>query len=420
MDIPDHESASMSRVLTKAAVQSQTVEGFLEAAGMVLWSSPLRVERMFLSLQTLHPAFRARTYLCRQETQSVSVIEWPHGLRNRPGYYHSPDYHVHTAGSELRVPNLQKMGQHSCDLYGKLKAEGYTDYLMAPLAFSDGAVNTLSISTRARDGFTSEALDCFRALTDLFAVIVERYAALETRNAALDTYLGRSAAAQILSGNIRSGHGEETDAVILFADLHDFTGHSARLDATGTVRLLNAYFDCLVGPIEEHGGYVLKFIGDAVLAFFPILSGTTEPKPFDAILTIRNRLEDLNQARSTSGEPALGHGLCAHFGRVLYGNVGSSERLDFTIIGESVNVAARGVSTAKMLETDYVFTHSFIKRFKNSMFVPIGRHDFKGIAEPQELFTLASEEAGEADNVSRTNTGAVRIGGAKAWREGGK
>ena len=405
MDIPDHELALVSRVLTKAAVQSQTIEGFLEAAGMVLWSSPPRAERMFLSLQTLHPAFRARTYLWKQETQSVGVIEWPHGLKNRPGYYHSPDYHVHTAGTEFRVPNLQEMSQHPCDLYGKLKAEGYTDYLMAPLAFSDGTVNTLSISTRASSGFSSEALDNFRTLTDLFVVIVERYAALETRNAALDTYLGRSAAAQILSGNIRSGHGEATDAAILFADLHDFTGHSARLDATGTVRLLNAYFDCLVGPVEEHGGYVLKFIGDAVLAFFPILSDTTEPKPIEAILTIRNRLGELNRARSLSGELALGHALCAHFGRVLYGNVGSSERLDFTIIGESVNIAARGVSTAKLLGTDYVFTRSFIQRFTSNMFVPIGRHAFKGIAEPQELFTFPAEATGEADTTSRTNSG---------------
>jgi len=282
------------------------------------------------------------------------------------------------------------LGQQPCDLYGKLKAEGFTDYLMSPLAFSDGTVNTLSISTRAPGGFSLEALDRFRALTDLFVVIVERYAALETRNAALDTYLGRSAAAQILSGNIRSGHGEATDAAILFADIHDFTGQSARLNATDTVRLLNAYFDCLVGPIEEHGGYVLKFIGDAVLAFFPILSDTAEPKPIDAILTIRSRLEELNQARSELGEPALGHALCAHFGRVLYGNVGSSERLDFTIIGESVNIAARGVSTAKSLGTDYVFTRSFIQRFTSSMFMPIGRHAFKGIAEPQELFTIAA------------------------------
>ena len=405
MDIPDHELALVSRVLTKAAVQSQTIEGFLEAAGMVFWSSPPRAERMFLSLQTLHPAFRARTYLWKQETQSVGVIEWPHGLKNRPGYYHSPDYHVHTAGTEFRVPNLQEMSQHPCDLYGKLKAEGYTDYLMAPLAFSDGTVNTLSISTRASSGFSSEALDNFRTLTDLFVVIVERYAALETRNAALDTYLGRSAAAQILSGNIRSGHGEATDAAILFADLHDFTGHSARLDATGTVRLLNVYFDCLVGPVEEHGGYVLKFIGDAVLAFFPILSDTTEPKPIEAILTIRNRLGELNRARSVSGELALGHALCAHFGRVLYGNVGSSERLDFTIIGESVNIAARGVSTAKLLGTDYVFTRSFIQRFTSNMFVPIGRHAFKGIAEPQDLFTFPAEATGEADTTSRTNSG---------------
>ena len=262
MDVPDPKRALLSKLLTKAAVRSHTLEEFLAAVGTIFCCHSFRVERVFLSLYTLHPAFRARTYLWQQKTRRVSMIEWPHGLKNRPGYYHSPDFHVHSTGTELRVKDLQTVDPHPCDLYGQLRAEGYTDYLIVPLAFGDGTINTLSIATKRPSGFASQGLDRFRELTDLFVVILERYAALETMNAALDTYLGRSAAREILKGRIRSGTGEEIEAAVLFADLHDFTGHAARLDPLGTVRLLNAYFDCLVGPIETNGGYVLKFIGD--------------------------------------------------------------------------------------------------------------------------------------------------------------
>ncbi len=391
MDAPDQEPALLSKLLTKAAVQSHTLEEFLATVGAMLCCTSLRVERVFLSLHTLHPAFRARTYLWQQRTRRVSMIEWPHGLKNRPGYYNSPDFHVHSTGTELRVKGLQTVDPHPCDLYGQLRAEGYTDYLIVPLAFGDGTINTLSIGTKLPSGFASQGLGRFHELTDLFVVILERYAALETMNVALDTYLGRSAAREILKGRIRSGTGEEIEAAILFADLDDFTAHAARLDALGTVRLLNAYFDCLVGPIEANGGYVLKFIGDAVLGFFPILPDVNKPKPLDAILAIRQRLAELNQARKAGDEPPLRHALCGHFGRVLYGNVGSTERLDFTVIGEAVNLTSRCLDTAKLLGADYVFTRAFTEQFGSEMFVSIGRHTLKGIPEPLELFKLPPE-----------------------------
>ena len=254
----------MTEHLAAVAAREHSIEDFIARAGAILWEARLGVERIFVSLQTLHPAFRAHTYLWRREAGTVKVIDWPHGLKNRPSYFASPDFEVHRSGAELRVRNLDDITDHPCDLYGQLKLEGYTDYLMRPLPFSDGTINTIAFTTRHRRGFDVKAVERFRALGDIFVIAFERYTALETLNATLDTYLGRSAADRVLSGRIRSGHGEATDAAILFADLDGFTEHATRLDAARTVRLLNAYFDCLVGPIEENGGYVLKFIGDAV------------------------------------------------------------------------------------------------------------------------------------------------------------
>ncbi len=377
--------------LSARAVREQTTAGFLGDAGPLLFDTA-EVGRVFLSLQALHPAFRARTYLWRRGAKQVRMEEWPHGLKNRPGYYDSPDFHVHSTRTELRIADLKTIEGHRCDLYEELRGQGYTDYLMVPLFFSDGTVNTFSIATKRRDGFSSGGLARFRRATESLAVILERYTALETVASTLNTYLGRSVSREILQGHIRAGHGELIEAVILFADLHDFSGHATLLDPVGTVRLLNDYFDCLVGPIEQHDGYVLKFIGDAVLAFFPgDERGASPANPMGAVHEIRQRLAHLNHARADKGEPPLRQGMCLHFGRVLYGNVGSSERLDFTIIGQDVNVAARGVEATKTFDADYLFTGEFVARFGNSGLVPIGARKFQGIPEPVALYRLAAE-----------------------------
>jgi adenylate cyclase len=382
-------SADLALDLVRSALESQRSADFVEAAGRALFHSPLRVQRLFVSMKALHPVFRARTYLWRWETGHVASVEWPHGLENRLGYYDSPDHFVHRTGSELRVRRPGEDGEHACDLYGTLRAEGYTDYLIVPLRFSDGTVNTLSIATKEPNGFRDGNLDWFRQSVPLLTVVLERHAALEALDSVLDTYLGDSVGQQIRGGRIRPGDGELVDAVILMADLHDFTRHSARLGPTDTVRLLNSYFDCLVDPISENGGHVIKFMGDAVLAFFPMLQGMAAPAPFQAVLATRRRLAALNEARATAGQIPLRHALCLHYGRVLYGNIGSSNRFDFTIIGDAVNLTARGVDAAKDLGVEYLFTGAFVQRFGMAGLTRHGRSALKGIDEPLEMFTLA-------------------------------
>lgn len=391
-----HAAARIKDAVIASALRAGTVEEFFSAFGFLLRSSALAVDRLFLSLQTIHPAFRARTYLWRHGTDCVNIVEWPHGLRNRPGYSHSPDCHVHSTSTELRVRGLQNVGPSRCDLYGKLRTDGYTDYLIVPLPFSDGTVNTLSIATRRLGGFPAASLDWYRRLEDLLVIVVERYAVLETRSAALETYLGRGVAQEVLKGRIRSGYGEEIEAAILFADLHGFTRLSSNMTPLATVRLLNTYFDCLVGPIEEHGGYVLKFIGDAILAFFPLDAKGRTPRPLDAIRAIRRRFGELNEARAATGNAQLSHAVCIHLGRVLYGNVGSSERLDFTVIGEAVNVASRGVDAAKTLGVEYVFTQPFVDHFGDDGMAFLGRHTLEGMAQRLAFYSFTDNPSDAA------------------------
>jgi adenylate cyclase len=376
------------------ATRSPTVQSFIHEVGLYLSRSPLCVERIFVSLQTLHPAFRARTHLWKKHNPDIRTVEWPHGLENRPGYYDSPDYHVHSSRAEYRVRDLRAVTGHSCELYGKLREEGYTDYLMVPLIFLDGTVNTLSIATRLPGGFPEERLVAFRALIDVFAVTIERYSALETVATTLGTYLGRGASREVLRGRIRAGHGEMIRAGILIADMHDFSSHAARLGPSGTVQLLNSYFDCLVAPIEASGGYILKFIGDAVLAYFPVNTGKPDPAPTAALRAIRQRLDTLNRARGLEGEQPLRHGVGLHFGEVLFGNIGSSERLDFTIIGEAVNVASRCADETRALDIDYLATGDFVARFGTEQFRAIGTRELRGLRQSVALFGLADDAMG--------------------------
>lgn len=388
-----HGTADFALTLAHAALKSRQTEAFVSAVGGALSQAPLRVDRLFISMRALHPAFRARTYLWRRDTNRAHTIEWAHGLENRPGYYDSPDHFVHRTGSELRIRSPGEGGEHACDLYGSLRAQGYTDYLIVPLRLGDGTINTLSIATKEPQGFQDHALNWLREQTPLLAVILERHAALEALDAVLDAYLGRSVGHQILRGQIRAGDGELIDAAILMADLDDFTRHAAHLDPAGTVRLLNGYFDCLVEPIGQHGGHVLKFMGDAVLAFFPISSRGAAPTPLAAVRAIRTRLAALNSTRVGAGQVPLRHALCLHYGQVLYGNIGSSDRLDFTIIGEAVNLTARGVKAAKDTGVEYLFTTAFAERFGTTGLVRCGRQVLRGIAEPQEIFSLADTGA---------------------------
>jgi adenylate cyclase len=374
--------------LTLADIAARTTDPheLVREVGRLLCRTPLRLERIFVSVQALHPAFRARTYLWHLPEDHVRMIEWPHGLAKRPGYLASPDHHVHATGTELRVRDLRRLGSSPCDLYGKLRDQGYTDYLIVPLRFSDGMVNTLSIATRVPDGFPEKELKWFRQLLSLLSIVFERTTVIESFESTLHTYLGRHVSAQIMRGRIRPSHGEHIEASILFADLNDFTAIAARLGPAETVRLLNDYFDCLVDPIEDSGGYVLKFIGDAVLAFFPA-GPNDRPDPLAAIEKIRQRLSTANIARAAGGEPPLHHGVCLHFGTVLYGNIGSRRRLDFTIIGDAVNVCARCVADTRRLGADYICTDAFARRFGEKGVTRIGECRVQGIAAPVVLYS---------------------------------
>ena len=213
--------------------------------------------------------------------------------------------------------------------------------------------------------------------------------------ALLEAYLGRRGAAQVLAGRSRRETGETIRAVLLFGDLRGFTEFSEFIAPEGVVAALDAWFDRIAGAVHAFGGEVLKFIGDGILAIFPI--GERPPSiaceaALSAVVAARAGMAYLNQARNRHGQPCLRFGLALHLGEMLWGNVGTADRLDFTAIGPAVNLVTRVEGLCRPLGRSILVTATVAAETTTPL-VPLGEHPLRGIAAPCAVFTLPGEEA---------------------------
>jgi adenylate cyclase len=215
----------------------------------------------------------------------------------------------------------------------------------------------------------------------------------------LKTYLGEGTGARVLAGQTKRGEGEKIHAVIWLCDLRGSTRLSETMPVEDFFRSLNEFFDCTAGAVLEHGGEVLSYIGDAVLAIFSI-GGTERPlgeacfreegacaAALAAAWDARARVKVLNQRRERSGESRLHFGLAIHVGDVMYGNLGVVQRMQFTVVGAAANEAARLADMCKDLERWVLVSSAFPRCFPNQM-VSLGHHFMRGVDAPQEIFTL--------------------------------
>ena len=274
----------------------------------------------------------------------------------------------------------------------ELQAEGGTDYVAMPIMFSDGTINVVTLSSDRPGGFGTGDLG---HVYEILAVLGSLYEALAMRRTAsdlLETYLGQHAGARVLKGTVKRGDGENILAVIWFCDLRESTPLARQMSRQQFLDLLNEYFDCMAGSVLRHGGQVLRFIGDAALAIFPI-AGDGGDRAADeardrALVAGRDAAEGIasvNEARRRDGKPEIRFGIGLHVGEVTYGNIGTPSRLEFTVIGEAANYAARVEAQCKDLGEPIVVSAEFA-RSGAGRFRSLGRHTMKGVEELQELF----------------------------------
>ncbi|MEQ8369983.1 MAG: adenylate/guanylate cyclase domain-containing protein [Alphaproteobacteria bacterium] len=328
------------------------------------------LHRMAVFVTTLHPTLFGRAFLWRPG-QPVEVLEAPSGIVQSEEYRRNPIPRV----LETRSPIRRRLCDGDCPrdflILEEMARDGVTDYYIQPLLFSGGQVHAFSATTRAPGGFSHADIAGLEGLCAPLARVAEAYAYRRTAANFLTTYVGRNAAERILGGGIHLGHSETIRAAVIAADLRGFSAYANVHDGARVLALLNRFFDCLVPAIEAHGGEVLKFMGDGLIAIFPMTGPQAGPLTgasaeaealagaHDAALAIRAALDAARPAVRAELDFDLRYGLALHYGDVLFGNIGAGSRLDFTVIGPVVNLAARLESVARDLAQDIVLSADF-------------------------------------------------------------
>ena len=279
--------------------------------------------------------------------------------------------------------------------------QGGTDYWARIVWFGErGRIGdtrgvATSWTTRETDGFGDHHFAFIEETLPAFALAFKATMALDTSRVLVRTYLGREAADRILRGEIERGQVRNVHKVLWFSDLIDFTRTADILPREQLLELLNAYADCLVGVVHDHGGEVLKFMGDGILAVFSDEKGEVFARTLDAALSARSSIARLNRERASLGLPITGFTLALHEGEVLYGNVGSQDRLDFTVIGPAVNEVNRIQAMSRSLDQPILVSADFAAACgdERRRLISLGRYSLRGVGRPQELFTLEVEPA---------------------------
>lgn len=230
-------------------------------------------------------------------------------------------------------------------------------------------------------------------LRDAARFAVAPLAAISSRatlTAVLEAYLGRRSAARVQAGPMRREAGETIRAALLFADLRGFTDLSEANPPAVVIAALGAWFDCIAGAVHAFGGEVLKFIGDGVLAIFPV-AGESARNACDAALravaSAKAGMVHLDVERRGQGLPSLSFGVALHLGEILWGNVGAADRLDFTAIGSAVNLVSRLEGLCRPLERT-VLVSGAVAAETTATLIPLGMHALRGIAAPCAVYTV--------------------------------
>jgi adenylate cyclase len=349
----------------------------LVACGIPLW-------RVAVFVRTLHPQVMGRRFIWRPGTE-VEVSEAPFELLESADFLENPIAQVYATGRALR----RKLTDPDCavdfPVLSELRAEGITDYLASPLVFTDGAIHAVTCTTRQAGGFTDAQITGIEAIITPLARVAEIRALRRMGSTLLDTYVGHDAGERILAGHIRRGDIEEIHAAIWLSDMRGFTALADSLPPPVLIDLLNRYFDCQVPVILDHGAEVLKFMGDGLLAIFNIAGNETEV--CERALAAARRAQANIAALSDSAMPGLRFGLALHIGDVLYGNIGSGNRLDFTCIGPAVNCAARIEKLTSQLGRAVLASGEFARHCAGE-FTPLGEFRLAGFSTPQLVFGL--------------------------------
>jgi adenylate cyclase len=372
-------------LMTEARRRTDPTE-FLDALALELRAAGVDVSRITTGVPILHPQIFSFSGLW-QLGKGTSERLYRTDPRIAVTLSNSPIGIAYQGGGPVRCDLSAPPQEGEFAVLTDLRRDGFTDYIVHSVPFADGSHKALTLATARRGGFETDELALFAAMIPAVAFNLEVQVLRRTARTLLDTYVGVQSGGRVLEGQIQRGTGETIWAVIWLCDLRGFTNLSEALPRDALIDLLNCYFGPMCDAVAAEGGEVLKFIGDAMLAIFPI--GADTIATCRAALTAAERaqaaLTEENRRREGLNLPRIEYGLALHVGDVIYGNIGSDTRLDFTVIGPAVNLTARIESMCRQLGRPLLLSSDFVKAGA-IIAQSLGAFSLKGVAAEQEIF----------------------------------
>jgi adenylate cyclase len=366
--------------------------------GVPLW-------RAFTAMETLHPQWSGFGYTWRRDLNAIQPAQFAHGDDVEQGWVASPFHHLirRSVGGE-RGPMMRRrleVGPEERDfpVLEEFFAAGATDYFSQLFAFgeghdrSQGSGAVYSFTTDRRGGFSEDEVTLLQATLPALSLAMKAHAGHVIAAGLLQAYLGEDAGRRVHAGAVARGSVESVRAVLWFADIRGFTTIADTVPGDVVVEMLDEVFETLAAALRPRGGQVLKFLGDGMLATFAIeATGGAETcrRALDAAVEAMQALDALNAVRAAAGKPVAAVDLALHLGEVLYGNVGATDRLDFTVIGPAVNEAARIETLCGTLDRKVLVSAELAAAAEDGhrRLEPLGRHTLRGVREAREIFAL--------------------------------
>jgi adenylate cyclase len=381
------------RWLTNETRDERFMENIFAALCNRLQAAGLPLKRASLHLQIQHPQWLGGRITWADGMQVAELVRVDHEVRGRSEYIGSPAQEIHDGASVVRE-NLEcdpaRGRRHA--IFDELRSIGLTDYVAWPLYHTLGKRHFVTFATNRSGGFTDAHLADLSSLLPVLALVSEIRVKNRLTRTLLDTYVGSHAGELILAGATRRGSGVTVRAAIMICDLRDFTRISDNWPRDDVIDLLNGYFDAVSEPLSRRGGEILKFMGDGLLAIFPLSEPNACVNLLRAVAEAHRAMITLNESNRELGRVPLNYGVGIHVGDVMYGNIGSRSRLDFTVIGPAVNLASRLEALTKQLGRSVVMSRDFADQVKGEFNLEaMGKHSVRGFSDPIELFAYQAD-----------------------------
>ena len=352
-----------------------------------LLAAGIPLARVSFNVRLLHPQLMGMGFYWHRGEEEIRITRATHGTELTDTFLKSPMRVLFEGAGAVRQRLDLPDARFHFPLLEELRGQGLTDYVALPITFSDGRMHGTTWACDRPGGFTSDDLAQIYDLLPVYGMLLEIHFNRLLAITLLDTYVGHRAGERILSGQIRRGSGETVEAAIWFCDLRGFTQLSEARPREELLAALNQFFDAMAEPVERHGGEILKFIGDAMLAIFPLAFEQACLRAVQAAREAADAMAALNTELARRGEPPLDYAIALHAGEVMYGNIGASNRLDFTVVGPAVNLASRLERLCRTLGPKILVSDAFACGCTRVPFRSLGRHRLSGIAREVEVLT---------------------------------